>query len=196
MCADHDAARVASASVSFVTDAWVVGVLVTLASATPADESFAATGFSFFTEGCAVRAGVSKPDAPLRNGDELPSEFRRPKDRGRGWRAGYSSQRTSRALSSGYRRLKLHEINLDCVHAAREAAGDDIEIMLDVNCPWSEREALDMTNKLTISSASVRLQRLRLGCRSGARLIPILATRHGRARPGSACLWTDILNPL
>jgi hypothetical protein len=47
-----------------------------------------------------------------------------------------------------------------------------------------------------ISGASVRLQRLRLACRSGARLIPILATRHGRARPGSACLWTDILNPL
>ncbi len=52
------------------------------------------------------------------------------------------------------------------------------------------------TSRSTISSASVRLQRLRLGCRSGARLIPILATRHGRARPGSACLWTDILNPL
>src|SRR5262249_28266102 len=33
--------------------------------------------------------------------------------------------------------------------------------------------------------------RLRLACRSG-----ILATRHGRARPGHACLWTDILNPL
>ena len=48
----------------------------------------------------------------------------------------------------------------------------------------------------TISSASVRLQRLRLACRSGARLIPILATRHGRARPGSSCLWTDILHPL
>src|SRR6266550_3886354 len=46
------------------------------------------------------------------------------------------------------------------------------------------------------SSASVRLQRLRLACRSGARLIPILATRHGRARPGHACLWTDILNQL
>src|SRR5436190_17757774 len=40
----------------------------------------------------------------------------------------------------------------------------------------------------TISSASVRLQRLRLACRSGARLIPILATRHGGARPGHACL--------
>ena len=52
------------------------------------------------------------------------------------------------------------------------------------------------TSRSTISSASVRLQRLRLACRSGARLIAILATRHGRARPGSACLWTDILNPL
>jgi hypothetical protein len=30
----------------------------------------------------------------------------------------------------------------------------------------------------------LRLQCLRLACRSGARLIPILATRHGRARPG------------
>ena len=52
------------------------------------------------------------------------------------------------------------------------------------------------TPRSTISSASVRLQRLRLACRRGARLIPILATRHGRARPGHACLWTDILNPL
>jgi L-alanine-DL-glutamate epimerase-like enolase superfamily enzyme len=27
------------------------------------------------------------------------------------------------------------------VRAAREAAGDDIAIMLDVNCPWSVRES-------------------------------------------------------
>jgi L-alanine-DL-glutamate epimerase-like enolase superfamily enzyme len=53
-----------------------------------------------------------------------------------------------RALRSGYRHLKLHEIDVNCVRAAREAAGDDVEIMLDVNCPWSVREALDMTNKL------------------------------------------------
>jgi L-alanine-DL-glutamate epimerase-like enolase superfamily enzyme len=58
------------------------------------------------------------------------------------------AKNVTRALSNGYRRLKLHEINLDCVRAAREAAGDDIEIMLDVNCPWSVREALDMTSKL------------------------------------------------
>ena len=58
------------------------------------------------------------------------------------------AKNVARALSSGYRRLKLHEIDLDCVRAAREAAGDDIEIMLDVNCPWSVREAIDMTSKL------------------------------------------------
>ena len=54
----------------------------------------------------------------------------------------------ARALHSGFRGLKLHEIEVDCVRAARQAAGDDIDIMLDVNCPWSVREALDMTRKL------------------------------------------------
>ena len=53
---------------------------------------------------------------------------------------------------------------------------------------WDRSTAPGATSRSTISSASVRLQRLRLACRSGARLIPILATRHGRARPGSACL--------
>ncbi|MGF6778250.1 mandelate racemase/muconate lactonizing enzyme family protein [Paraburkholderia sp. GAS334] len=53
-----------------------------------------------------------------------------------------------RAVADGYRHLKLHEIDVDCVRAAREAAGDDIEITLDVNCPWTVREALDMTDRL------------------------------------------------
>lgn len=57
-------------------------------------------------------------------------------------------QNVTRALNDGFRRLKLHEIDVDCVRAAREAAGDDIEIMLDVNCPWSVREALDMSSRL------------------------------------------------
>jgi L-alanine-DL-glutamate epimerase-like enolase superfamily enzyme len=60
----------------------------------------------------------------------------------------YVSKNVARALHDGYRHLKLHEIDVDCVRAAREAAGDDVEIMLDVNCPWSVREALDMTNRL------------------------------------------------
>jgi L-alanine-DL-glutamate epimerase-like enolase superfamily enzyme len=44
-------------------------------------------------------------------------------------------ENVSRALHSGFRRLKLHEIEVDCVPVARDAAGDDIDIMLDVNCP-------------------------------------------------------------
>ncbi|CAE6755675.1 mandelate racemase/muconate lactonizing enzyme family protein [Paraburkholderia aspalathi] len=57
-------------------------------------------------------------------------------------------ENVGRALNSGFRHLKLHEIDIDCVRAAREAAGDNIEITLDVNCPWSVRDALDMTSKL------------------------------------------------
>lgn len=53
-----------------------------------------------------------------------------------------------RALNDGYRYLKLHEVAIGCVDAARQTAGDDIEITLDVNCPWTVREALDMAGKL------------------------------------------------
>jgi L-alanine-DL-glutamate epimerase-like enolase superfamily enzyme len=53
-----------------------------------------------------------------------------------------------RAVDSGYKYLKLHEIDVECVRAAREEAGPDIEITLDVNCPWTVREALDMAEKL------------------------------------------------
>jgi len=78
----------------------------------------------------------------------------------------------------------------------RLGQGADDGRMARVAEAWDRSTAPGATSRSTISSASVRLQRLRLACRSGARLIPILATRHGRARPGHACLWTDILNPL
>ncbi len=53
-----------------------------------------------------------------------------------------------RALSQGFRHVKLHEVEIAPARAAREAAGEGVDIMLDVNCPWSLREALDMTQKL------------------------------------------------
>lgn len=53
-----------------------------------------------------------------------------------------------RALAEGYRHIKLHEIAVAPTRAAREVAGENIDIMLDVNCPWSRREALDMAQKL------------------------------------------------
>jgi L-alanine-DL-glutamate epimerase-like enolase superfamily enzyme len=57
-------------------------------------------------------------------------------------------ENVARALRDGFRHLKLHEIDLECIKIARETAGDDIDITLDVNCPWTVREALDMADKL------------------------------------------------
>lgn len=57
-------------------------------------------------------------------------------------------ENVKRAIKSGFRHLKLHEIDFDSIRAARDAAGDDVEITLDVNCPWSVREALDMAERL------------------------------------------------
>jgi L-alanine-DL-glutamate epimerase-like enolase superfamily enzyme len=53
-----------------------------------------------------------------------------------------------RALGEGFIHIKLHEIEVAPTRAAREAAGKDVGIMLDVNCPWTLREALDMAEKL------------------------------------------------
>jgi L-alanine-DL-glutamate epimerase-like enolase superfamily enzyme len=46
-----------------------------------------------------------------------------------------------RALDSGFRSLKLHEIEISAVRAAREEAGPDFELTLDVNCPWTLLQA-------------------------------------------------------
>lgn len=53
-----------------------------------------------------------------------------------------------RAMREGFGHIKLHEIEVAPTRAAREAAGDDVGLMLDVNCPWTLREALDMAEKL------------------------------------------------
>ena len=58
------------------------------------------------------------------------------------------AKNVERALGEGFRHVKLHEIEVAPTRAAREAAGKDVDIMLDVNCPWTQREALDMAEKL------------------------------------------------
>jgi L-alanine-DL-glutamate epimerase-like enolase superfamily enzyme len=52
------------------------------------------------------------------------------------------------ALARGYRHLKLHEITVPEVRAARDVAGLDVPIMLDTNCPWSVTEAIEMARRL------------------------------------------------
>ena len=46
-----------------------------------------------------------------------------------------------RALNAGFRTLKLHEVELAAIRAAREEAGPDVELTVDVNCHWTLHEA-------------------------------------------------------
>ena len=52
------------------------------------------------------------------------------------------------ALDLGYERIKLHESTVAPVAAARDAAGAETPLMLDVNCVWSPREARRMAEAL------------------------------------------------
>lgn len=53
-----------------------------------------------------------------------------------------------RAIDAGFNTLKLHEIELAAIRAAREEAGPDIELTLDVNCPWLLSEARSIAEDL------------------------------------------------
>ena len=44
--------------------------------------------------------------------------------------------------AAGYRGVKLHQVDVDSVAVAREAVGDDVDLMLDTNCPWTVEEAI------------------------------------------------------
>jgi L-alanine-DL-glutamate epimerase-like enolase superfamily enzyme len=52
------------------------------------------------------------------------------------------------AIEAGFGTLKLHEIELSAVRAAREEAGPDIALTLDVNCPWTLSEARSVAAQL------------------------------------------------
>jgi L-alanine-DL-glutamate epimerase-like enolase superfamily enzyme len=54
---------------------------------------------------------------------------------------------TERALRRGYRVIKLHQIDVPSVQAARDVAGLDIPITIDTNCPWTVDEAIAMAHK-------------------------------------------------
>lgn len=53
-----------------------------------------------------------------------------------------------RATERGYRDIKLHEITLPEIAAARDAIGDAVRLMVDVNCPWTVWQALAMARDL------------------------------------------------
>jgi L-alanine-DL-glutamate epimerase-like enolase superfamily enzyme len=53
-----------------------------------------------------------------------------------------------KAVSRGFRAIKLHETTVEAVAAAREAIGPGIDLMLDVNCAWTPHDALDMARQM------------------------------------------------
>lgn len=53
------------------------------------------------------------------------------------------ARNVTEALHRGYRHIKLHEFDLRCIRAARDAAPPEIPLMLDINCVWdTEAEAV------------------------------------------------------
>jgi L-alanine-DL-glutamate epimerase-like enolase superfamily enzyme len=52
------------------------------------------------------------------------------------------------AVGRGYRAIKLHEIGVEQVRAARAAIGPDVKLMMDTNCPWTADEALAVAGKV------------------------------------------------
>ncbi|WP_158816896.1 mandelate racemase/muconate lactonizing enzyme family protein [Methylocapsa sp. S129] len=53
-----------------------------------------------------------------------------------------------RAVDEGYRAIKLHEVELDLIRAARDAVGPHFTLMADTNCPWTAEEARDNARSL------------------------------------------------
>ena len=56
-----------------------------------------------------------------------------------------------RALSQGFRHIKLHEVRLDTVAAARAACGESVWLALDTNCPWSVSQSIEHARALEAS---------------------------------------------
>ena len=57
-------------------------------------------------------------------------------------------QAVSAALVLGHTAIKLHQVDVESVAAAREVAGAGVELMLDTNCPWSVEDAIRMGRQL------------------------------------------------
>ena len=53
-----------------------------------------------------------------------------------------------RAIDTGFQSLKLHEIELSAIRAAREEVGPDVELAVDVNCAWTLNEVRTRAEEL------------------------------------------------
>jgi L-alanine-DL-glutamate epimerase-like enolase superfamily enzyme len=51
-------------------------------------------------------------------------------------------------IAAGHRAVKLHQVDVESVGAARDAVGEDVDLMLDTNCPWTVEEAIRVGRRL------------------------------------------------
>ena len=51
-------------------------------------------------------------------------------------------------IEQGFRLLKLHETTRDAFLVAKRRAGNDAEVAMDVNCPWSVEQAVQVTRAM------------------------------------------------
>ncbi|ARP80945.1 hypothetical protein CAL12_08895 [Bordetella genomosp. 8] len=58
------------------------------------------------------------------------------------------ARNSARAVAEGYTTIKLHEIGVAQVRAAREAIGPGIKLTVDTNCPWTADEAISMARQM------------------------------------------------
>jgi L-alanine-DL-glutamate epimerase-like enolase superfamily enzyme len=52
------------------------------------------------------------------------------------------------SIDAEFHAIKLHEADLPAIRAAREEAGPDIELIVDVGCPWTLTEAQNLAAEL------------------------------------------------
>src|SRR5215510_9730185 len=57
-------------------------------------------------------------------------------------------QAISGAVAAGHTAIKLHQTDVESVAVAREVAGDEVDLMLDTNCPWSVEDAIRIGRRL------------------------------------------------
>lgn len=62
--------------------------------------------------------------------------------------AGHVARNAAKAVSEGFRAIKIHEIQAEYMESTRLAIGPDIPLMVDANCPWSTDEALATSAKV------------------------------------------------
>lgn len=51
------------------------------------------------------------------------------------------------AMNAGYSAIKLHQLDVESLEITRKTAGDAVKIMMDVNCPWTHEQAIDMARQ-------------------------------------------------